>query len=194
MSKYINIKAENVCTAYKNANEEQKTLLENLFGQELFRPKDTKERIKTFEDAYSELGSEHPLVVECRAITERVGGLSDDHIAFLKLRIIAAALNEGWEPDWANTNECKYHPWFCILSKEEYDQLSDDEKKKCCHVVDRASRHAGANGSLVCLVANSVSVNSYPNNGSRLAFRTRELGLYAGQQFIDIWCDFLCNN
>lgn len=201
MDTNINIKAENVCTAYKNANEEQKTLLENLFGQELFRPKDIKERIKTFEDACSELGSEHPLVVEYGAITERVGGLSDDHIAYLKLRIIAAALNEGWEPDWADTDEYKYYPWFRILSKEEYGLLSDDKRKKCCRVVGRASLSENAYGclalsfaygGLVYSSANHVSTYSNTYDGSRLAFKTRELAEYAGQQFIELWRDFLC--
>ena len=56
------------------------------------------ERIKTFEDARSELGSAHPLVEEYETITCRCGGLSTDILAYMKLRIICTALNEGREP------------------------------------------------------------------------------------------------
>ena len=56
------------------------------------------ERIKTFEDAYYALGDEHPLVREWNAIADVVrtaGGFSNELIAYLKIRIIAAALNGG---------------------------------------------------------------------------------------------------
>lgn len=31
----------------------------------------------------------------------------------------------------------------------------------------------------------------HANDGSRLAFKTRELAEYCGKQFMDIWCDYL---
>jgi len=36
----------------------------------------------------------------------------DAIIAHYKLVIIVEALNEGWEPNWSNYDEYKYHPWF----------------------------------------------------------------------------------
>lgn len=157
--------------------------------------KNIKKRIKTFEDAVEKLGETHPFVRSYSGYMQNISESNKDDkdvLAYLKLRIITAALNEGWELDWTDTSECKYHPWFCILSKEEYDQLSDDEKKKCCHVVDRASSSANAVGGLVYSSTSFVSPSSSTYCGSRLAFKTKELAEYAGQQFIDIWCDFLC--
>ena len=55
------------------------------------------DRIKTFEDAVNELGEENECVNECRLIDEEIGYISSDLRAYLKLRIICAALNEGWK-------------------------------------------------------------------------------------------------
>ena len=53
------------------------------------------ERIKTFEDACEELGAEHPLV---KLWTDYpyigLNSQSEDVVAYMKLRIICAALNE----------------------------------------------------------------------------------------------------
>ena len=56
------------------------------------------ERIKTFEDACNELGEENVLVQAYRtAEFNTSGNQSDvsDVVAYLKLRVIAEALNEG---------------------------------------------------------------------------------------------------
>ena len=57
MSNLIQIKKENVLNAYDKATSAQKELLENLFGREMFQPKDITERVKTFEDAVAILGN-----------------------------------------------------------------------------------------------------------------------------------------
>ena len=103
MDNQINIQKENVLNAYKSGNQDQKALLENLFGRDIFHPKDIKERIKTFEDACDELGNEHPFVKSYEKYVNTASGEEADVIAYLKLRIIAAALNEGWE----NARGCK---------------------------------------------------------------------------------------
>ena len=62
---------------------------------------DITERIKTVKDACAELGEKHPLVTQYRlsVAAAYIGDpMTEDFIAFLKLRIIAAALNEVWEP------------------------------------------------------------------------------------------------
>ena len=91
-------------------------------------PKDNRpvtERVKTFEDAVRELGDEHPFVKEWHL----GDGLSADLEAYLKLRIIAAALNEGWEPKFT-TDEYRYFPWFVLYTEEEYNELSDEDKSR----------------------------------------------------------------
>lgn len=152
------------------------------------------ERIKTFEDACNELGEDHPMVSVYDALVTRANGeqslaewMGKDVVAFLKLRIITEALNEGWHPKFTE-DEYRYYPWFCIYTKEEYDNFSEEEKRRC---VGRASGNAGAYGGLVCANAHDASSYSSSSSGARLAFSKRDLAEYAGRQFIDIWADLV---
>ena len=152
------------------------------------------ERIKTFEDACNELGEDHPMVSVYDALVTRANGeqslaewMGKDVVALLKLRIITEALNEGWHPKFTE-DEYRYYPWFCIYTKEEYDNFSEEEKRRC---VGRAYVNAYAVGGLVYAHAGHASSRSYTNSGARLAFSNRDLAEYAGRQFIDIWADFV---
>lgn len=152
------------------------------------------ERIKTFDDACNELGADHPMVSVYDALVTRANGeqslaewMGKDVVAFLKLRIITEALNEGWHPKFTE-DEYRYYPWFCIYTKEEYDNFSEEEKRRC---VGRASYYAYADGGLVCASASYASSGSYADGGARLVFSKRDLAEYAGRQFIDIWADLV---
>lgn len=152
------------------------------------------ERIKTFEDACNELGEDHPMVSVYDALVTRANGeqslaewMGKDVVAFLKLRIITEALNEGWHPKFTE-DEYRYYPWFYIYTKEEYDNFSEEEKRRC---VGRALHSANAFGGLVDSGANNASSDSFAGSGVRLAFSNRDLAEYAGRQFIDIWADFV---
>ena len=152
------------------------------------------ERIKTFDDACNELGADHPMVSVYDALVTRANGeqslaewMGKDVVAFLKLRIITEALNEGWHPKFTE-DEYRYYPWFYIYTKEEYDNFSEEEKRRC---VGRAVDNAYASGGLVCALANSASSSSRTYYGARLALSNRDLAEYAGRQFIDIWADFV---
>ena len=150
--------------------------------------KDITKRIKTFEDACEALGNEHPLVTEYKIISGAYD-ITDNLYAYIKLCIICEALNEGWKPKF-DGDECRYYHWFYIYSKEEYEELGEDEKKEC-RVISRSSLNSNTNGGLIYANPNIVSSYSYSNFGVRLAFKTRELAEYCGKQFIDIWADFL---
>lgn len=153
------------------------------------------ERIKTFEDACNELGEDNLMVRVYQTLIARAGKteqslaewMGKDVVAFLKLRIITEALNEGWHPKFTE-DEYRYYPWFYIYTKEEYDNFSEEEKRRC---VGRASYFANAYGGLVYSSASNASSYSNTEYGVRLAFSTRELAEYAGKQFIDIWADFV---
>ena len=145
------------------------------------------ERIKTFEDAREALGDEHPLVKEYRGVVNVDLDITQDLIAYLKLRIIVAALNEGWEPKFTE-DEYRYFPWFYFYTKEEYGKLDGEEKGRC---VLRSGFSSNAFGGLVYASANCAFSLSYTYNGTRLAFRTRELAAYAGKQVTEEWADFM---
>lgn len=181
MSKNIQIQQENVLNAYKNASDEQKELLEHLFGREVFKPVDVKERIKTFADAAKAVGIEDPEEWE-----EQYSDLEPDVLAYFKLRIITKALNEGWEPKFT-VGEYRWFPFFVLYTKDEIDKM--DEKART-RVVRRSYISSNTNGGVACVYAvyDSSYANSY--NGSRLAFKSEELAEYAGKQFTEIYADF----
>ena len=167
MDNQITIQKENILNAYNQASGEQKSLLENLFGKDMFHPQDIKERIKTFDDAVAILGNDNQAVIDYYAIADKT--CTEDILAFAKLRVIAEALNEGWEPKF-DGDECRYYSWFYIYTKKEYEELDEDEKKKC-RVVGRSNFSSNASGGIVVANASNASSYSYSIYGSRLAFR-----------------------
>ena len=149
--------------------------------------KDITKRIKTFEDACEALGNEHPYVKEYLSTVNI--NITQDLISYLQLRIITEALNEGWRPTF-DKGEYRYYPWFFSYTKEEYDKLDEDEKKKC-RIPPKLNNHDDVNGYLEYVYAGFAGSYSYSSSGVRLTFKTKELAKYCGEQFIDIWIDFL---
>lgn len=186
----LNINKENVLNAYGSATDEQKAMLEIIFGKDTFKSKDITERIKTFEDACKELGSDHPLVLAYQNTNLRDAEVANDNkdiIAYMKLRIIVAALNEGWEPQFI-PGEYRWFPYFVLYTKDEIDEM--DEKTRA-RVVFRSRNYADAYGGVSCAYSSCDSASVYAVIGSRLAFKTDDLAEYAGKQFIEIYADFM---
>ena len=149
------------------------------------------ERIKTFEDACNELGEENVLVQAYRtAEFNTSGNQSDvsDVVAYLKLRVIAEALNEGWKPQFTH-DETRYYPWFYFCTQEEIDKMDEEKKKKLWLFGGLSSDGAS------CGLAFARSVNAWSPSGAhfsaRLAVKSEALANYFGQQFIDIWSDYV---
>lgn len=192
MKDEMKISVENAIKAYNGADANGKKMLESLFGKEVFQPKDIRERIKTFEDAMNELGSEHKLVTLYESFMKDIPEKDDsdnDVTAYLKLRIIVAALNEGWVPQFTE-DELRWYPYFWFYTKEEWDNLGD-EVKKYGRVLGRSYYLGNVSGGLAYANVGNASSSSRTYSGSRLAFKSEDLALYCGKQFSDIWIDFL---
>jgi hypothetical protein len=125
-------------------------------------PKDITKRVKSYADACRVLGID-PVNEEALARA----GFTKDEIAYRKLKTIAAALNEGWKPDWNDENQYKYWPWFV------YDPKT---------------------AGFACAHTNYAASNTYTNVGSRLCYKTSALARYAGDTFPEIYNDFLLLN
>lgn len=164
--------------------------MEKCFGKETFAPKDVTERIKTFEDAMEDLGN-HALVNQYRRLIEEQDVQMDksgaDIIAYLKLRIITAALNEGWEPQFTQ-DEWRWFPWHCLWTEEEL--AGKDEEWKQERHLRPMDNHKGECAGLAYAYSSDAPSYSGADFGSRLCFRTESLADYAGKQFIDLWMDF----
>lgn len=185
----ITISKQSLLKAYRQAEPSEREFMKKLFSPDTFAISfNIMDRVKTFQDAVVELGNDNPLVQQYKQIYSKFGATMDaDIIAYLKLRIIAAALNEGWEPQFTE-DEYRYYPYFYLITKEAYEQLSDEDKKRC---VGRSYNGSYAYGGLVYAYTFNGSSSSDSVSGVRLAFKTRKLAKYAGTQFLDIWADFV---
>lgn len=182
-----------ILTNYPQISKEQViNEMTKAFGEEALKPQDIKERIKTFEDAVNAIGEDHPLVAQYKTINSAFKEADNNNLhlfAYTRLAIIAEALNEGWRPEYTE-DEYRYYPWFGLYTQEEYNDMNDEDKE-CCRFVGRSVNNAYANGGLVFAGAYYGSADSYAFIGSRLAFKSRELAIYCGKQFIEIWINYL---
>ena len=183
----IEIQKSNALAAYDAAREagadSTMKVLEALFGEETFKPKDVTERIKTFEDACKELGIEADKWLQDRAEL----GFEPDVIAYMKLRIICAALNEGWIPQFIS-GERRYYPWFWLYTEQDIQDM-DEEEKIDRHLIPTGDYRTGYAGFAFAHSYYAPS-NTNASFGSRLCLKSAALAVYCGKQFIDIWADF----
>ena len=141
------------------------------------------EVIRTVGDAIAATGIQMP---------ESINGLADDIVAYLKLRIVVAAIN-GLKADTLNewprytADEWRYWPWFRLLDEEVVAELTPEEKRR---VVGRADINANANGGCVYAFAYHGSAHSFTFLGGRLSFKSREAARYCAIQFAELWADF----
>ena len=115
-------------------------------------------KIKTFEDACQVLNLDptHLPIVDLLTEKDR-----KSIIAYYKLTIIIRALNEGWEPNWKDSNEFKYYNYLFVRSGS-------------CFVYSY-----------------TYFTNSDTFLGSRLCFKSSELAKYALSQFNNLYEDYL---
>ena len=182
----ITIRKENLLAAYDTASQlgadSTIKVLVALFGEDAFSPRDITERVKTFDEACRELGDEHPLVSEWRLGED----LSPDLEAYLRLRIVCAALNEGWQPRFTR-DETRYYPWFFIYTSEEMFNMADDVKRRMG--VMPLDGYVTEFAGIGYAYSADVPSNSNVHFGSRLCLRSERLAEYCGKQFIGLWAD-----
>lgn len=128
-------------------------------------PKDITKRVKSYADACAVLGIE-PMNEEVLVKL----GFTGEEIARRKVGTIAEALNEGWVPNWNDTDEYKYYPWFYI-EPNTY----------------------GAHAGLSCAYTHHALTATAAHIGSRLCFKTSALARYAGETFTELYTQFLIN-
>jgi hypothetical protein len=120
------------------------------------KPKDVTERIETVDDVLTDNGWTR------ERFDEWSSEMTEDEKAYVILKFLSKSLNEGWTPDWDNSNERKYYAWFCL--------------------------DGGASGfrfdSYDCWDSGS-------SVGSRFCFKSSALAEYAGNQFIDVYRKFM---
>lgn len=182
----LELDKDQLASLYMQGNAAVRKSLREMLGERLNEEIPVTSRVRTFNDAIEELGEAHEAVKAYRDIEWKLGKEHKDLLAYLKLRIITEALNEGWKPQFTE-GERRWYAWYELLTKEEMDAMSDKEKEER-RVVGRAYYYAYAFGGLV--FASAYNVSSGASVGSRLAFKSEELAEYAGKQFAEIYADY----
>ena len=166
-----------------------------LIDEEVNDNRPVMERIKTFEDACRELGkraesNEYIAVLladyESNADNIKMKGT----LAYMKLCIIAAALNEGWEPQFTE-DENRWFPWFTLWTEEELKEKSEEWKADHKLWMFGGCSYYGSNGGLAYVNSNDAWTKSPAYSSARLAVKSEELADYFGKQFIEIWADYV---
>ncbi len=106
MKKTLEISNEQALTLYPSATKEWKTILEENFGIEFFNPKTIFDKVKTFEDACNVKG------INMFEWFDKYNNIPKHILAEMQLEIIIEVMNEGWTPNWKDSSEYKWYPYF----------------------------------------------------------------------------------
>lgn len=141
-------------TAYEEGTDSDRALLKRLYPS--FFNKKITDRINGLDDVLSINGIDRHKRMVLWATLQDIPHL----MYFDQACLIAEAYNEGWTPDWDNTNEYKYYAWWYM--------------------------NKGASGSAFRF--GSCNFGSHASTvGSRLVFRTEELARDAAKKFKDVY-------
>ncbi len=121
--------------------------------------------IKTFEDACA------ALKLDPAAVLPNFSMFPEHHrgamTAHAKLIIIAEAANDGWKPDWKNTDEPKYVPWF---------DIDEDENSP---------------SGLGFSYSDCDGWRTYTTVGSRLCYKDAETAQHVAETFLDLYREYV---
>lgn len=139
--------------------------------------------IKTFADACEKLSMKENL------LTGSIGGdreAQGQAQALYKLLIIQKAINNSV---WRDEDGFGYYPVFMLLSKEEMDRLSKEEKQRRGIKQILSCAYTDYSGVLCVDHANRGSY-AYLDYGAPFCFNSKEAALYVGNQFEDLFLQY----
>ena len=183
----VHVTRDQINAALEVANDETKTVLKILFGEKEKPTLGNYKTIKTYKDACKALGEEE------RNFT----GIEKDVVAYIKLKTISRAL---WGEDFkpvpdATGSKSYYYPWFALYTQDEIDQMDENQRKSLWFgALFSAHASSGASAGFGNLATSNRSSYSFAYAGFRLCQETTEKASYFGQQFIELWADYLLFN
>lgn len=193
----VEIEESKLQTAYANACDGVKDFMESLFGKKVFEAAkptlDDYKTIRTYEDACKALGE---------PIFEDPNNLPNHIIALMKLETISRALwgrNFQPKPD-GEGSKVYWYPWFALWTKKEVEDMNPEQRGALLSAIATDGANAGfgflsaSNGAVAgfgCLYADGRSSNASAAIGFRLCQETEEKAKYFGQQFIELWAEYL---
>ena len=184
----IDFTPEQLLAFYRSTSNDGRKAIKEALGEKFSGTIPVTERVKTYDDAVNELGEDHPFVVAANSAVWRYPeDYNQDIVAYLKLRVVVAALNDGWNPEFTE-DERRWFPWYRLYTKEEIDNLSEEDKEQV--LLWGGSADCGSRCGLAYAYSGYAWSGSYASLGSRLSLKSKELADYAGKQFIELFASF----
>ena len=196
----VEIEESKLQTAYANACDGVKDFMESLFGKKVFEAAkptlDDYKTIRTYEDACVALKQDAIRVDSVNGDTTTVltnlgarVNIPSHIVALMKLETISRALwgrNFQPKPD-GEGSKVYWYPWFALWTKKEVEDMYPEQRGALlsAHAIYGASAGFGFLGA----TDRSSSANAYL--GFRLCQETEEKAKYFGQQFIELWAEYL---
>lgn len=196
----VEIEESKLQTAYANACDGVKDFMESLFGKKVFEAAkptlDDYKTIRTYEDACVALKQDAIRVDSVNGDTTTVltnlgarVNIPSHIVALMKLETISRALwgrNFQPKPD-GEGSKVYWYPWFALWTKKEVEDMNPEQRGALLSAVATDGAAAGF-GSLYADYRSSYAAAFI---GFRLCQETEEKAKYFGQQFIELWAEYL---
>lgn len=196
----VEIEESKLQTAYANACDGVKDFMESLFGKKVFEAAkptlDDYKTIRTYEDACVALKQDAIRVDSVNGDTTTVltnlgarVNIPSHIVALMKLETISRALwgrNFQPKPD-GEGSKVYWYPWFALWTKKEVEDMNPEQRGALLS----ANASYGAAAGFGSLHANTRSSSANATFGFRLCQETEEKAKYFGQQFIELWAEYL---
>ena len=196
----VEIEESKLQTAYANACDGVKDFMESLFGKKVFEAAkptlDDYKTIRTYEDACVALKQDAIRVDSVNGDTTTVltnlgarVNIPSHIVALMKLETISRALwgrNFQPKPD-GEGSKVYWYPWFALWTKKEVEDMNPEQRGALLSAV----AVSGAGAGFGSLFAHGRSSDASAAFGFRLCQETEEKAKYFGQQFIELWAEYL---
>lgn len=177
----ITINKEDLLAAYRAGNADQKAMLEELYGKELFEY--NWREITSYEKACEVLGIRQIRIGETGDRPQYMRMAN----AMQQLLVICEAINGG---KWYNQDGFGYYPLFYLYKKNEIEMLGEEEAKRngihnlLASVYSSNSDAAGVR----CNRTDYRSATTTVSFGYPMCLNSKEKAEFVGNQFFELCC------
>ena len=180
--KNITIQKSSLVAAYRSGNKEQKQMLEQLYGKEVFA---TNWRdITSYEKACEVLGIQKQ---EFKEIGDRPQYMRMAN-AMQQLLVICEAINGNG--GWYNSDGYGYFPVFVLYTKKEMQGYGEAEckRKGIRQLLAACYASVAENAGVRCADTNYRGATTTADCGFPLCLNSQEKAAFVGEQFFELCC------
>lgn len=178
----ITINKDKLLTTYRTANDEQKEILKQLYGKNIF-PSDWRE-ITSYEKACDVLGIQP---IEFKEVGDRQQYMRMANV-MQQLLVICEAING--DDGWYDKNGWGYFPVFVLYSQQEMDKMGEVEcvRKGIHKMLETCYTNDTEIVGVRCTFPNYRSAYTTVYYGFPLCLNSKEKAKFVGEKFFKLCC------